>query len=240
MSEWAAKRFWTDATVVTSDAGFAVQLDGRAVKTPAKAPLVVPSQAIAEAIAAEWQAVEEKIDPSVMPFTRSANAAIDKVTPQFREVADMLAAYAESDLLCYRAEAPAELAQRQADRWDPILDWAHATFGGRLMPTAGLMPVDQNADAIASLTAPLYQATPFALTAFHDLISLSGSYVLGLTVTQGHFSPEDAWALSRLDEEWQAEQWGRDEEAEEAAEIKRLAFLHAANFYGRLSDERAG
>jgi len=240
MSEWAAKRFWGEATVVEDGDQFSVQLDGRSVKTPAKAPLVVPTQAIAKAIAAEWQAVEEKIDPSVMPFTRSANAAIDKVTPQFQEVADMLAAYGASDLLCYRADAPAELVMRQAKRWDPILDWAHETFGGRLMPTAGLMPVEQDTDALSKLTAPLYNATPFELTALHDLISLSGSLVLALGVTSRHLEAESAWSLSRLDEDWQIEQWGVDDEAATDTEIKRLAFLHAADFLDGLSDRRSG
>ena len=240
MSEWAAKRFWTDAKVVEDEGAFAVRLDGRPVKTPAKAALRVPTRAIAEAIAAEWQQVDEKIDPAVMPFTRSANAAIDKVSVQFQEVAEMLAAYGESDLLCYRADSPAGLAERQAERWDPILDWAHEAFGGRLIPTAGIMPVTQNPKAVAALSAPLYAATPFALTALHDLIALSGSLVLGLAVTQRQLTPDEAWALSRVDEDWQSEQWGKDDEAEAAAEIKRLAFFHAAVFHDRLADERQG
>ncbi len=240
MSEWAAKRFWKEASVEETDGNYAVLLDGRSVKTPAKATLRVPTRSIAEAIAAEWQQVDEKIDPSLMPYTRSANAAIDKVSVQFQEVADMLAAYGESDLLCYRADSPEGLAARQAERWDPILDWAHQTYGGRLIPTAGIMPVTQDAAAVTALSAPLYQATPFALTAMHDLIALSGSLVLALAVTRGQLRPDEAWALSRVDEDWQSEQWGKDEEAEQAAEIKRLAFFHAAEFHHRLVDGRDG
>lgn len=229
---WAAKRFWTEASVVAQEGGFAVQLDGRDVKTPAKAALVVPTRAMAEAVAAEWMAVDEKIDPEVMPVTRSANAAIDKVSIQFNEVAEMLAAYGGSDLLCYRADAPEALVKRQADGWDPLLDWADQTYGARLRPVAGLMPVAQDTKALGALAAPLFNATPCELTALHDLISLSGSLVLGLAVAHGRLTADEAWALSRIDETWQAEQWGDDEEAAEAAEIKRLAFGHAEAFYG--------
>lgn len=231
MAEWAAKRFWTDATVEKDGDGYAVRLDGRAVKTPAKAALIVPSHTMAEAIAAEWQAVVEMIDPNVMPFTRSANAAIDKVATQFDEVADMLAAYGASDLLCYRATGPDGLVNRQAEGWDPLLDWAHETYGARLLTTAGVMPITQGADALAALRGEVFSATVFELTALHDLIAMSGSLILGLAVTQRRLTADSAWALSRIDETWQAEQWGDDEDAMEMAEIKRKAFVHAAESY---------
>ena len=137
MSEWAPRRFYKDATVETAEGGFIVHLDGRPLRTPGKAPLVVPSRGIAEAMAEEWRAQDEKIDPRTMPFTRTANSAIDKVAPQHPEVADMLAEYGDSDLLCYRAESPAELVARQAERWDPLLDWAAREMGARLEPRAG-------------------------------------------------------------------------------------------------------
>ncbi|SLN27935.1 ATP12 family chaperone protein [Pseudooctadecabacter jejudonensis] len=231
MSAWAAKRFWTDVNVVPADGGFAVQLDTRPVKTPAKSALIVPTEALAEAVADEWRAVEDGIDPNVMPFTRSANAAIDKVATQFTEVADMLAAYGGSDLLCYRATHPDPLVARQAATWDPLLDWAHETFGARLLPTSGIMPVDQSQAALSALSAPLYLASPFQLTALHDLIALSGSLVIGLAVAQGRLGADEGWNMSRLDEIWQAEQWGADEEAEAAAAIKHTAFVHALTFY---------
>lgn len=134
MSEWKQKRFWKTVGVEPEGAGFAVALDGRRVKTPAKAPLVVPTQAMAGAIAAEWDAQVEVVDPLSMPNTRSANAAIDKVTIQFAEVADMLAEYGDSDLLCYRAETPEELVARQSENWDAALDWAAEALGARLAP----------------------------------------------------------------------------------------------------------
>lgn len=231
MSNWAAKRFWTDVAVVPEAQGYAVQLDGRPVKTPAKAALWLPSEALAQAVAAEWRMVEGQIDPTQMPFTQSANSAIDKVAVQFDAVAQMLAAYGGSDLLCYRADTPAALAARQAAAWDPLLDWAEQTYGGRLVLTAGVMPVAQSDDAVAALAAPLFQATAFELTGLHDLIALSGSLVIGLAVAKDRLTPAEGWALSRIDELWQAEQWGADDEAEAAAQIKSDAFSHAAAFY---------
>lgn len=231
MNDWVAKRFWTEVTVVAEEGGFAPRLDGRAVKTPAKAPLVVPSEPLAQAIAQEWRAVEGKINPGTMPYTASANAAIDKVAVQFEEVASMLAAYGGSDLLCYRADGPEGLLERHQAGWDPMLDWAEATFGARLITTVGIMPIAQSQDALKAIAAPLFAATPFELTALHDLIALSGSLVLALGVTSGRLTAQTAWSLSRIDEDWQAEQWGLDEDAVQTAEIKRSAFAHAAKFY---------
>ncbi|MEZ5715733.1 MAG: ATP12 family protein [Paracoccaceae bacterium] len=231
MSEWKAKRFWKAADIAPVEGGYSVLLDGRAVKTPAKAPLVVPGAAMARAIAAEWDAQQGEIDPGAMPFTRSANAAIDKVAAQHDEVADLIAAYGESDLLCYRAEAPADLVARQAAGWDPLLAWARSAQGLDLQAVTGLIHHPQG-DAARARALELTRAMDaFALTAFHDLVGLSGSFVLGLAVTQGVETPETLWALSRIDEDWQVEQWGHDDEAAEMAEAKRAGFLHAARFY---------
>lgn len=232
MTEWAAKRFWTGAEVAPAEAGgFTVTLDGRAVKTPAKAPLVLPTRALAEAVAAEWQAQGEKIDPGTMPVTRAANSAIDKVTPQHAEVVEMLAAYGGTDLLCYRAEAPEALAARQAQAWDPLLDWAAETYDARLNVGAGVMHIPQPADALRKLRAPVAAMTPFELAGFHDLVALSGSLVIALATVAGVAPPEELWAASRIDETWQEEQWGTDAEAAEQAETKRRAFLAAQRFY---------
>ena len=237
MSDWAAKRFWTDVAVVPEGTGFGIRLDARPVKTPAKAALIVPTEQLAEAIAQEWRAVDEKIDPNVMPFTRSANAALDKVAVQFEDVATMLAAYGGSDLLCYRADSPEGLVARQTDGWSPLLDWAERRFSARLHITAGLMPISQDDAALSALSAPLFSATAFELTAIHDLVALSGSLVLALAVIDRHIDHHDAWQLSRLDEIWQAEQWGADDEAQKAEEIKRMAFCHAADFYQMVQTE---
>jgi len=235
MSNWKPKRFWKEATVVETDGGYTVQLDGRAVKTPAKALLVVPTQAMAEAIAAEWQAQEKEFDPRTMPVTRSANAAIDKVTPQKAEVCQMLADYGGHDLLCYRAIGPEELVRRQAAGWDPVLDWAAEHLAAPLASGQGVMHVDQPAQSLAKLAAELDSLDEFGIAALHDLVTISGSLVLALSVRHRHLSAQEAWALSRIDEEFQVDQWGRDEEAEAAAAAKERAFLSAALILEMLS-----
>lgn len=231
MSEWAAKRFWTASSVVETANGFQVQLDGRSVKTPSKADLILPTRAMADAVAQEWEAQQERIDPLSMPVTRSANAAIDKVRVQHAEVADMLAAYGDSDLVCYRASHPQALVLRQAQQWDPVLDWAEEALGVRLAPVSGVMHAPQPPEALDTLSARVHGLGPFHLAAFHDLVSLSGSLLLGFAAALDWRDPEDIWQLSRLDESWQEEQWGQDEEAATHAEIKRVAFLHAKRFF---------
>ncbi|MCR9149441.1 MAG: ATPase [Rhodobacteraceae bacterium] len=227
---WAAKRFWKTASATREAGGHGVALDGRPVRTPAKAPLVVPTRSLAEAIAGEWQAQGEAIDPRGMPLTRAANAAIDKVTPQFDEVAGLIAAYGGSDLLCYRAETPEALIRRQAEAWDPGLDWAEAELGARLGVAAGIVAVAQPADGLARLAAAVRGLTAFELTALYDLVALSGSLVLGLAVARGALDPGRAWDISRIDETWQIEQWGEDDEAAEVAALKRGEFLQAHRF----------
>ena len=231
MSEWAMKRFWTDVSVEAAEDGHRVTLDGRRVKTPAKSELVLPTLAMAEAVAEEWAAQDGKVDPLSLPCTRSANSAIDRVTPQHAEVAEMLAAYGDSDLLCYRADAPEELVARQAERWDPALDWAAETLGARLEPRTGVMHAAQSDAALRALGARVHELGAFHLAAFHDLVGLTGSLVLGFAAASGWRDAEEIWALSRLDEDWQAEQWGGDEEAAELAALKRREFQHACRFF---------
>lgn len=231
MSEWAQKRFWKEAKAVEVEGGFSVHLDGRGLKTPAKASLILPSRAMAEAIAKEWDAQVEGINPQTMPYTRSANAAIDKVANQHGEVADMLADYGDSDLLCYRAESPQELVKRQADHWDPALSWVEEVLGARLETRHGLLHSGQDPAALKVLRLAVHALDNFRLAAFHDLVSMSGSLVLGFATAQNWRTADDIWQISRLDETWQEEQWGVDEEAQEAAGLKRAAFLHAKSFY---------
>ncbi|WP_424985967.1 ATP12 family chaperone protein [Microbulbifer sp. S227A] len=230
MSANKQKRFWTTTTIVTEADGFGVALDQRRIKTPAKAALLLPTRVMAEAVAAEWESQQEVIDPLSMPVTRSANAAIDKVRHQHSEVADMLAAYGDTDLLCYRADAPAELVARQSEHWDPLLDWAHDSLGARLIPCSGVIHQPQPEDALARLRERVHRMSDFELAAFHDLVSLSGSLILGFAAAAGLREADDIWQLSRLDETWQEEQWGVDDEARQQAEIKRRAFLHAKRF----------
>ena len=231
MSDWKPKRFWKTATPTVCEGGFTVLLDGRAVKTPAKASLTVPTLALAEAIAVEWDAQEKLIDPRTMPVTRGANAAIDKVRTQRDEVVALLAEYGDSDLLCYRAAGPDGLIERQAAHWNPLLEWAADTLDVRLAVGEGVMHVPQDPAALARLTAEVAAFDDFALAAAHDLISMSGSLVLALAVTRQAVDVEHAWVVSRVDEHWQVEQWGHDDDAAATEAIKRAAFLDAARFF---------
>ncbi|MBR3372198.1 MAG: ATPase [Rhodobacteraceae bacterium] len=231
MSGWVKKRFWTDANVVSADDGFTVTLDGRSLKTPAKAPLLVPTHAIADMIANEWRAQGDVIKPETMPATRAANAAIDKVRGQKAEVSEIITAYGDSDLVCYRAEAPKELLDREAQVWDPLIDWAAHRYGMRPLTYTGVMHAPQPAALLSSLRADVDRLNAFELTAFHDLVSMSGSLIIGLATLDQFATPQDLWAASRVDEDWQIEQWGADEEASALAAGREKAFLDAAQFY---------
>ncbi len=231
MSEWTQKRFWTRADVEDRADGFSVRLDGRPVKTPARAALLLPTRAMAKAVAAEWDAQDEKVDPFAMPVTRAANAAIDKVATQHAEVAAMIAAYGETDLVCHRAGSPEALARRQAEAWDPLLEWIAESLGAPLEPAIGIMPRPQPPESLARLADEVAALTAFELTALHDLVSLSGSLVIGLAAVHDQATPESLWRLSRIDETWQEELWGTDAEAAEHGAARRRDFLNARRFF---------
>ncbi|MES2844833.1 MAG: ATP12 family protein [Pseudomonadota bacterium] len=231
MSAWTAKRFWTEATVDQTEGGYTVRLDGRPVKTPAKTLLVVPTRELATAVAAEWDAQQGLVKPDTMPFTRSANSAIDKVATQFDEVVGLLGAYGATDLLCYRATGPEALVHRQAVAWDPLLTWSASELGAPLVATAGVMHIAQPAESLARLHARIAAMSPFQIAAFHDLVAISGSLILAFAVTSGRLTLDEAWALSRLDETWQNEQWGVDDDAAALEAFKQAAFAHAGRFY---------
>ncbi|MBW6506123.1 MAG: ATPase [Rhodobacteraceae bacterium] len=231
MSNWKAKRFWKAAAVTEAEAGFGVALDGRAVKTPGKALLVLPSRALAAAIAAEWDAQQGQIDPRTMPLTRTANSAIDKVTPQRAEVAALIADYGGTDHLCYRAATPAALRAQQDAAWQPLLAWAATRYGAPLRVAEGVVPIDQPPDALARLTAVVASMDPFELAALHDLVAVTGSLILGLAVAEGHLNAASAWVCARIDEDWQILHWGDDDEAQAHAAAKRAALLTAERFW---------
>lgn len=236
MSEWQAKRFWTAAAVDAVDGGFSVRLDGRDIRTPLKTLVVMPSEALAEGVAQEWDAQEGVINPGSMPLTRAVNATLDKVVPQRDEVVANLADYGGTDLLCYRATGPEGLIARQAEAWDPMLDWADASLGAGLRTTQGVMPLRQPAEAVDALYRHVATLTPWELTALSEFVTLSGSLVLALAAMDDQ-DPDALWSLSRIDEDWQAEQWGVDEEEAARTALKRGAFLQAARYLALL---RAG
>ncbi|HVL21601.1 MAG TPA: ATP12 family protein [Amaricoccus sp.] len=234
MSLTPRKRFWTAARPIAEAGGFGVALDAHPLKTPAGAALVVPSEALAAAIAAEWDALAGEIRPDRLPLTRAANSAIDRILPDPGPVADAIADYGGTDLLCYRAAAPQALADRQAAGWDPWLAWAAREFHAPLVAVTGIVHQPQPEASLAALRAAVAAYGPFALAGLHGLVALSGSLVLGLAVARGALAPDAAWELGRLDETWQAEHWGLDAEAEAAADAARADFLDSARLLALL------
>ena len=229
------KRFWKAADVVERDGGWGVELDGKPLRTPARDPLTVPTKALADAVADEWNGVEEKIDPRGLPLTGLANAAIDRVAPNKQEFADGLARYAEADLACYRAEDPAGLVERQAEHWDPLLGWGQRRFDVDFKTTNGIVHVAQPQATVDRLAHAISTLDPFRLAGLSPLVTIGGSLLAALGVLEGAFTPEQAWEAVSVDDRWQLEQWGSDAEAEAALASRRWDFLAAARFLELLS-----
>jgi chaperone required for assembly of F1-ATPase len=224
------KRFWKDVAVEPEGDGWTIKLDGRPVRTPARAALAVPTKPLADAIAAEWRGVESEIDPRSMPLTGLANAAIDRIAPDRHAFAEGLARYAEADLACYRAEGPRALTERQAQEWDKLLGWARRRYDVDFATTSGLMHVAQPAATVERLAHAVEALDSFRLAALSPLVTIGGSLVAALAVLEKQVSPEDAWDAVSIDERWQIEQWGADAEAQAALEHRRRDFLAAARF----------
>ena len=231
MAEWTAKRFWKIASVVEAGDGFTVHLDGRKLRTPVKSELIVPIRELAEAIAAEWDAQGDKVDPLTMPVTRTANAAIDKVAPMHAEVSALVAAYGDTDLLCYRAASPSELVKRQNTAWDPLLEWAADTLAAPLKTGVGIVHVKQDTKVLTLLAKRVANLDAFQLAAFHDLVGMSGSLIIGFATIHKVLPVTGLWRCSRIDEDWQIEKWGEDNEEITTSEGKKAGFEHAARFY---------
>jgi chaperone required for assembly of F1-ATPase len=226
----ALRKRWYKAVTVASGgaATFRILLDGKPVRTPAKADLAVPARGLAEAIAAEWEAQHTHIDAAAMPVTRLANSAIDGVAVRLAQVRADIVAFAASDLVCYRAEGPEPLVQRQRQHWDPVLAWAREALGARFEVAAGLMPVAQPEGVAAAVAAALADLDAFRLAALHVMTTLTGSALLALAHARGALSAEAAWAAAHVDEDWQISQWGQDAEAA-ARRARRWAEMQAAS-----------
>ncbi|MBV9881467.1 MAG: ATPase [Sphingomonadaceae bacterium] len=225
------KRFYKEATV---DEGRRILLGGRPVKTPGRSDLALPTDALAEAVADEWNAQEERIDPRAMPLTGLANAAIDRIAPDPAAFARGLAAYGETDLLYYRAEGPAPLVRRQAERWDPILAWAQQRYDTVFELATGIMHMRQPGETVTRLKAAVAARDAFALAGLSPLVTVSGSLLIALALAEGALALDAAWAAAALDEQWQAEQWGEDAEAAAALAARRRDFEAAARFLALL------
>lgn len=228
------RRFYTEATVAREATGYAVRLDGKSVRTPGKRLLLLPAAALAEAIAGEWRAQGERIDPATMPMTRLANTVLDAVVERMAEVRADALKYGGSDLLCYRASHPAELVEQQAKLWTPLLDWAATALGARLEAVEGISHHAQPKAALAAIDRALEALDPFALAGVHELTTLSGSVILALAVAHGAVTAEQAWSAAHVDEDWQVRQWGEDFEAAERRK-RRQADFEAASSLVRLA-----
>jgi chaperone required for assembly of F1-ATPase len=220
------KRFYNRAATVPEDGNCAVRLDEKPVRTPAGRSLAAPTAALAEALAAEWNAQRDLIDPARMPLTRLANSIIDGVADRPGPVADEVEKYLASDLVCYRANSPRGLAERQAQHWDPILAFARDALGAHLLLGGGVVHVTQPEPALAAARAAI-PLDPWRLGAVHTLTTLTGSALIALALARGRLSADEAWTAAHVDEDWNIEQWGRDELALERRAF-RFAELQAA------------
>jgi len=225
------KRFWKDVTI-TAERGIA--LDGRPVRTPGRLALVLPTEALANAVAGEWRAVEGEIDPRSMPLTGLANTAIERVAPAPATFAASLAAWGESDMLCYRAETPEPLVERQAAAWDPLLDWARTRYDVHFVVTTGIMHQPQPPATLARLGEAVAARSPFELAPLAPIVTITGTLVGALALIEGAVDSATLWTAAHIDEDWQAELWGRDPLALAAYEERQRDFDAAVRFLGLL------
>ncbi len=227
------KRFYREVAVAPAEGGHGILLDGRPIRTPARAVLAVPTDALAAAMAAEWDAQGDAIVMQTMPLTGIANAAIDLVAPDPAAFAAPLARYGESDLLCYRAPE-ADLAAEQGRVWNPILEWAETRLRIEFALASGVMHVAQPAGTAEALGAALLELDPFRLAALAPIITIGGSLVVGLALVHSAFDSESLWQAVTLDERWQEERWGEDAEATAARELRHNEWQAAARFLALL------
>lgn len=227
------KRFYTSAEVTETPDGFAITLDGRPVKTPSRNALAAPTRELADVIAAEWQAQGDNIDPMTMPMTRLAHSVLDGVVGRIDEVADDVAKYFGSDLLFYRAGHPEGLVAMESQHWDPVLYWAANEFGAHFILAEGIMHVDQPEPAIAAARAAMPQDA-WSVGAFHVVTTITGSALLALALTKGERDADQVWAAAHVDEDWNIEQWGLDEEAAARRAARLIEFKAAAQVLAAL------
>ena len=233
MNEWQRTRFWKTVSVrqINHGSGYEIYLDEKVLNTPQKNPLVVPTLVMAEFVASEWRLIDKKIDPLIMPYTRFVNSAIDKVGPQVDDIRQLIIEYGDSDLICYRAESPKELCVRQELAWGTLIEWSEKELNAPLKVHSGVIYQPQRRKSILELEKHVFQLSIFQLCALHDLVTISGSLILSLSVIKGFLSVNSAWDASQVDENWQIEHWGSDVEAKTANEEKRASFIRAGQFF---------
>ena len=224
------KRFWKVAQAVAEQDGWGVRLDDKPLRTPGRALLSVPSEALGRAIAREWATAKDTIEPWAMPLTGLANAAIDRIDPDREAFATSLGSYAEGDLACYRAEEPQTLAARQQESWDALLGWARRRYDVDFVTTTGIVHIAQPRATVERLAHAVAELDPFHLAGLSPLVTIGGSLVAALAVLEGALTPEQGWDAVSIDERWQIEKWGADAEAETAMASRRRDFFAATRF----------
>jgi chaperone required for assembly of F1-ATPase len=224
MTAVPARRFYKDVSVAGKNAPFSVILDARPLRTPLKRPLDLPTEALAQAVANEWERQAEKIEPHTMPLTRLANTALDRVVPELDRIIGEIVDFAGSDLVCYRAEKPQGLIERQARAWQPVLDWARSAFGAEFQPTEGVVHVEQPEASLHATQDFLAHKSPWALTAIHNATTLTGSALIAAMACDKAIPASEAWAAAHVDEDWQIEHWGWDEEARHRRNHRKREF----------------
>ncbi|HEV8388878.1 MAG TPA: ATP12 family protein [Dongiaceae bacterium] len=227
----APRRFYKNATIASAEGGWGVQLDGKPLRSPAKRPFVLPTEALAAAIAEEWQAQGEKIDPHSMPLMQFAATAIDRLADDRDALIVEVAAYGHSDLICYRSEEPETLARRQEAVWQPLIAWAAERYDVALNVTTGIVAVEQPPHALATFRRLLGACDLYALTALAAITGSAGSLVIALALAEGRLSPDQAADAALLDELFQAEKWGSDPEAERRRASIRADLAAAKRFH---------
>ncbi len=232
------KRFYKEASAGERDGAFAVLLDGKPAKTPARNTLALPNAALADAVALEWNAIEKEIDPASLPLTRLANLAIDAIAQAPQPVIDEIVQYAGSDLIFYRADAPEGLVALQNERWNPVLDWAASHLNARFLLAEGIMHVRQPDEALAAVRdAAGKLSKPFALAAATSATNIGGSALIALALANGAMSGDEAWNAAHVDEQWNISQWGEDEEAQRRLAARHAEFSAAAKMLTLLRDK---
>ncbi len=220
-----SKRFYKVVSVERQDDGFGLHLDGRPVKTPLKSALMMPTEGLAQAVAAEWESQEEHIDPSSMLLTKLCNTALDRVGEDRARIVDEIVDYANADLLCYRAQGPQELLTRQCELWDPVLDWAASELGARFLITEGVVHQNQDDVCLKAFRRFVDDLSDHAIAGYHNAMTMTGSAVLAAAAMKGRLNSEEAWSLAHVDEDWQIEHWGADEEEAARRAGRREEFL---------------
>ena len=233
------KRFYKEVAVAEEPRGYAVLLDGKPIRTPARAPMLLPCKRLAEAVAEEWRAQQAQIRPDTMPLTKFTYTAIDRVMPNRKDVIAQIVTYGNADLLCYRAGSPPDLVQRQSAMWNPLLDWAHDALGARLCTGEGVVYIEQPEAAALALEQAVSEADNFELAGLHAAASLLGSLVLALALHAGRVDADEAFHASHLDEIYQAQIWGEDWEAKERMDRQARELSDTARFLHLLRESKA-